>query len=377
MGMANVTSCYQMPILANAGTPLMLVGAFYMLIGNAIIGLLEGMLLIKLYKTNMARTIALLIAANYLSAWLGLMLINNGMSLLIPVVDINNLGKWIWLSLFATYGMTLLLEFPLVYFALSNKPGRLKNAVVGSLIVQTLSYVLLIVCCLAPASNTSLYRKAHIVEPSAMAMPDDVALYYISDADGNVYRRFLSDNDEEIVYNLDSIHRNDRLYFKPSKGENSGIDLFARLDSDVRGSEKHVLITSLNAQAAVDKASQSTQDKEVPGNWFNFGFAQVLDDADTSGWEFRTGFWPVQGLKAENTISGERVQIAYETMLLRWNARNAYHVPGDIVIFQLGADQVCAFNPQTRQLALIAKGRGPIVANTGEVTKSTPAKYER
>src|SRR5262249_284540 len=57
--------------LANVGTPLMWASAAHLVLGNAIIGLLEGLLLSGLFKLRAARAIGLMIAANYFSAWVG------------------------------------------------------------------------------------------------------------------------------------------------------------------------------------------------------------------------------------------------------------------------------------------------------------------
>ena len=56
---------------ANAGTPLMWAGMLHLFIGNAFIGLLEGILLIKLFKAPKMKAVGLMILANYFSAWIG------------------------------------------------------------------------------------------------------------------------------------------------------------------------------------------------------------------------------------------------------------------------------------------------------------------
>ena len=61
------------PALANAGSVAMLAGATHLLVGNLLIGLAEGGILMKLGARR--RALGLAIAANYLSAWAGLLLI--------------------------------------------------------------------------------------------------------------------------------------------------------------------------------------------------------------------------------------------------------------------------------------------------------------
>ncbi len=58
-------------VQADAGTPLMWAGMLHLFIGNAVIGCFEGFILAKFFSLKMRRTIGLLIAANYFSAWVG------------------------------------------------------------------------------------------------------------------------------------------------------------------------------------------------------------------------------------------------------------------------------------------------------------------
>ncbi len=40
--------------------------------------------------------------------------------------------------------------------------------------------------------------------------------------------------------------------------------------------------------------------------------------------------------------------------------RNAVQLPSDKALFQLGENQICVFDPATRQVALLWRGRGPV-----------------
>ena len=65
---------------ANAGTPLMWATMLHLFFGNAIIGILEGLLLAVFFRLPKGKTIFLLIAANYASAWLGGLFIIGGLA---------------------------------------------------------------------------------------------------------------------------------------------------------------------------------------------------------------------------------------------------------------------------------------------------------
>ncbi len=53
--------------------------------------------------------------------------------------------------------------------------------------------------------------------------------------------------------------------------------------------------------------------------------------------------------------------------------RNATHLPGDAVLFQLGRDQICVLDPVRRQVALLARGRGPTAVMAEAAPPSPPA----
>jgi hypothetical protein len=49
-----------------------------------------------------------------------------------------------------------------------------------------------------------------------------------------------------------------------------------------------------------------------------------------------------------------------KTPFVAWNVRNATHLPGNIVLFQLGENQVWVFDPDSRKVALLTHGTGPV-----------------
>src|SRR5262249_19254295 len=63
--------------LADVGTPLVWANAFHLFLGNAFIGLFEGWLLARVFRLPKRRCIWTMIAANYLSAWVGMMLMSS------------------------------------------------------------------------------------------------------------------------------------------------------------------------------------------------------------------------------------------------------------------------------------------------------------
>jgi hypothetical protein len=151
------------------------------------------------------------------------------------------------------------------------------------------------------------------------------------------------------------------LLVRPSEADASRWDLVARLET---GDDQHPrfgkIQVDLLLEAAPDRANTSTGPHHDEGTWFNFGQVPCLGEARDRRWEFWAGFWPVEGLEATHKETGECVRFSYETPFGAWAVRNAVHLPTDKVLFQLGDDQICAFDPATRRVALLWRGRGPV-----------------
>ncbi len=344
---------------ANAGTALMWAGMLHLFIGNLLIGAGEGFLLAWLFSAPKARSVSVMVLANYVSAWLGGWFVRGAIVGQLRL-DLTNGWKWFWVMVVLTYCLTLLLEWPFLAWCLRGTRDWLRRSLGASLVVQSASYILLFGWYWS-ASGTSLYTNMHLVAPTDLSLPESVLVYFIAPADGNVYRRQLAGGGEQQVFELHSVDRNDRLLVRPSLNNTNRWDLVARLETGSRGSAQFVaVLTNLPVEAAPDWRSRHTEPPRYEGTWFNFGEVEALASATNGQWQFWAGFWPIEGLRAQHKTTGERVRFSYETPFGAWTVRNAVQLPSDKVLFQLGDDQICAFDPATRRVALLWRGRGPV-----------------
>lgn len=344
---------------ADAGTPLMWAGMLHLVFGNALIGIGEGSLLAWLFSVPKGKSISVMILANYASAWLGGLFIRGAVVHALPM-DLTNGWRWFWVMVFVTYWMTLVLEWPFIAWCFRGTQDWFRQSVRASLVVQSASYVLLFGWYWM-ASGTSLYTKMDIVASADLSLPESVLVYFIAPADGNVYSQLLAGGGEQKIFELHSKDRNDRLFVRPSTPDSNRWDLVARLDTDGRRNPRFVdVLTNLLVEAAPDWRSLQTDPPQYEGTWFSFGEVQSLGSATNSHWKFRAGFWPVEGLRASNAMTSESVRFSYETPFGAWTVRNAVHLPYDKVLFQLGDDQICAFDPVRRRVGLLWRGRGPV-----------------
>lgn len=338
---------------ANAGTPLMWAGMLHLVFGNTLIGLLEGFLLGCMFRVPRGKAIVAMIAANYTSAWLGGLLIRGAIVKALHM-DLTNAWMWFWIMVAVTYCLTLLLEWPFVAWGFRGTQGWLKRSVRGSLVVQSVSYILLFGWYWM-ASGTSLYTETRIVAPGDLSLPESVMVYFIAPSDGNVYQRRLTGAAEQKVWELRSTNGKDRLFVRPSTLDPNRWDLMARLKTGDGNPKLVTILTNLLVETAPDW--RSTHYEGMPPN---FGKVQRLGSAANSEWKFWAGFWPVEGLQASREGTGEQLRLSYETPFGAWTVRNAVHLPTDKVLFQLGGDQICGFDPERRRVALLWRGRGPV-----------------
>jgi hypothetical protein len=284
---------------ANTGTVFMWATFLHLLVGNLLLGIMEGCFLAKVFKVPKGKSIGLFILANYYSAWLGaciLPTISNDFPL-----TLTNAWIFLWFMVFVAYILTLILELPFAIFIFIGHVSWFRKAVHATLLVQTVSYVLLFGWYFM-ASGTSLYTKTDIVPVSSMHLPKDVVVYFTSAEDGQVYSGAL----DKRVWQGSSY---------PDLHDEEGTRL---------------------------------------------GKVPQLGSAEASSWEFFVNFWAEMGLRGTNKKSGKRVRIALKTPFVSWYISEAVHLPGDKVLFQLSHNQICLYDPEEQEIALLALGNSPV-----------------
>jgi hypothetical protein len=351
---------------ANAGTPLMWATASHLVIGNALIGVLEGWILGRWFGIPRTKAILVMIAANYFSAWVGGLFIRGAIVSALPI-DLNNGWRWFWIMVGVTYCLTLLLEWPFVAAVFRGTPGWMKRTMGATFAVQSVSYTLLFGWYWL-ASSTSLYTQTQIVRSEDLSLPESVLVYYIDPSDGGVYQRGLAGGEVKKVLDLKLGQKADRLFVWPNAVDTNRWDLMAWLEGEDRRSPGTVSVrTNLHIDAALDWRGFDEDPPTYRGTGSNFGEVAALASATNSPWEFWVGSWAAEGLRASRKANDEWFRVAYETPFGAWPVRNAVHLPSDKVIFQLGDDQICGFDPVKRQVALLWRGRGavPIIKRRG------------
>jgi hypothetical protein len=329
---------------ADVGTPLLWAGLLHMVIGNAVIGVVEGLVLAKLFSLAKIRTVIVMIVANYFSAWVGELFLG---SLIVNHlhIDLNNGWRWFWIMVLFTYWITLALEWPFVAFCLRGSVNWFRKSIKGNLIIQTLSYAVLFGWYWM-ASETSLYTRMHVVSPREVSLPESVLMYFISEHDGDVYVRDLSGRENRHVFELQSTNEYDVLVFQSSASQTDTWDLFARIGQ--RDPRLVEIEKGFSDAAVAHRPNPQFREYEIPR----------LGNADKNEWSF--GWWGDEELYGTNAVKRKEVFFSYETPFAQWTVRSATQLPGDKVLFQLGENQICVFDPESKKVALLAHGRSPV-----------------
>ncbi|MCL4178539.1 MAG: hypothetical protein KJ072_12460 [Verrucomicrobia bacterium] len=344
-------------VLANAGTPLMWAGMLHLVFGNFLIGVGEGLVLAWVFRLRKIAAMALMIAANYASAWFGLSWLQSQFTQSLDL-ELYNAWRWVWIIVGVSYLITLVLEWPFVALCFLKERAWLRRSLVGCLLVQTISYVFLFGWYWG-ASGKSLYTQGVIVPLSEFALPNGVAVYYIGEDDGNVHEFDFGTRHTQQVFHLGSTNTEDRLVVLPSQLDGGPYGVSARLETD--NSDEPTLREVLGGLREEQIAFDEEWDRKTEGTWFNFGRVLPVGGMTNSIWEAYTGYWPVEGVTVENNQSKADFHLAFETPFAAWYIRNAAQLPSGQVVFQLGEDQVCILEPESRKVARLAFGRGPVV----------------
>jgi hypothetical protein len=349
--------CLPLLFLADAGTPLMWAGMFHLIVGNGLIGIGEGLFLAYLFKLRRGKCVGTMIAANYFSAWVGYVFLLGYFIKAPSDLNLYTAWGWVWQMVVATFFITCILEWPFVFRCLRGVGGRVRKSIWGNFLVQFVSY-LLIFGWYWSASGRSLYTQMHIVKPVAFSIPTNTAIYFIS-TNGNVCSFNVSGGEIRTVADLNSTNDEDRLYLK--KTESGRTSIYARLEIP---QNDRCIVSNLEVTATVPKYDE--EPNQHRNNWSPQWFVAPIGSASNSAWSFQTGYWAVEGLVGENSRTRERLHLALETPFAQWIVRNAYQLPGDCVIFQLGSNQICILDPNTKRVALLIRGYGPVVVLEGD-----------
>jgi hypothetical protein len=270
-----------------------------------------------------------------------------------PMVDLDfdSARLWIWSMVAVSYVFTLLIEWPFVVICFRKTERWLRRSIWANVIAQSASYLLLF-GYYGAVSDMSVFSEVAIVPAAEILLPKGAVLYYIARDDGNVYTLQLPNGEPHKVCDLGSTDAFDRLEFLSPK-EQSGRYRLVLCDRP----GNNVDLAS-RADILIPRRRNREEPEQVRPAWLMFGEVPGFAN-DESGWTF--WWWTSSGLVGENARDDRSLHVTLATPFAGWRVTNAAQLPDGKVVFQLGDNQICVLDPDSKRIALLVKGHGPTV----------------
>jgi len=323
---------------ANVITTTVAIGTFmHLAVLNFFIGIIEGLCLGIIFKLPKWKTMGWMVLANYFSSWLGMFLLKG-----VRTEDIApyQVETYIIEIVAVAYLLTLILEFPFVYLACKSKSPCWKYSIIGSLMVQTVSYVLLIGFWYYPISSIGILKDVQWVKKLDFVKNNNAVMYYIDATGKNVYRTKLNGGDQTLVFT----------------SEKGGIDVLGfEYDEEKRTAD---LVAFSDKHCLVIKSALNEAEYETRKNRFRWGDeAEDFRNEDERVWlvsRSEDSLWLV------DSVHNNETRLRLDVPFLKWPFCWLSVLPGDEIVFQLG-NQICIYSRPENKLALLVKGTSPAV----------------
>lgn len=182
---------------ANAGTALIWAKMYHLIFANFVLGVAEGLLLAAVFHLKPLPSVGALIAANYASYFAGAGLLSGSLAEHLPIT-LDNASAVLGGLFAAFYVLTLVVEFPFIAFVFARARRGWGKAVLGTLLVQTLSYAIL-AALYEGAVRDELIARGAVVGLEHMPIANDVVLYYLDENSDQIYRQRLGGAREAVA----------------------------------------------------------------------------------------------------------------------------------------------------------------------------------
>jgi hypothetical protein len=338
-----------MALLANAGTAMMWMPLLHLSIGNIVIAVVEALLVWAVLRQSLPRCFWIMLAANYTSAGLGLILRGRFNDLVAPLFgepDIFNASARLMAFAAAAFVLTLLVEAPFTLWLTKRAGLRVWWGVAALLIANAVSYTGLAVLYSRASAQTLLVTLTPVRTGPHVPGDDAYEIWYLD-----------AQTDRVHAVGLDGSHR--RQISQTTYPDATYLAVLADEDSVLASSVKNY---STERVAALPKGSVATADEGRVPAWYGDIDARRFPGLTESvkawvgEWAGRTTY-----LWDEGPPRRELLELAHENALESWRIAYVTVLPDTRLVFQLGRDQICVADPDQKTLALIARGRGPIV----------------
>jgi hypothetical protein len=339
---------------ADCLTSLMWLTAGHLFIGNAIIGVFEGLIMAKTFKTKHTRSILIMILANYISMIAGILGIGFFGVATNNIISINNLAYFICGFFIASYIATIIIEWPFCFWIMRGKEHRRKLSFKASVLLQSISYIVLVPIYLS-VSGITLITKTKVDKPGSFVKTKDAWIYFISSNDGSVYKINADGSNKQKVKETGVTNQYATLFVCNKDGKNILNIHWSERKGNYHKDMTELVLENISGETAV---SENCGTKNTIRRRWNAIDFRTQDNRD---WHIGTSTWAIEGLRGKNKKSGKFIWLTLETPFLMWSITKATILPEDQVVCQVGENQIVLIDLNTSHIGLITFGKGPVV----------------
>lgn len=338
-------------LYADAGTALMWFGFGHLIIGNFIIGAIEGIIIAKIYKIEIERSGRIMVLANYVSMVVGLF----GVTLIEGYFDnhisINNAFIVLIFLVMLSYILTILIEWPFCLWVLKERNDRKIQSLKASLAVNTLSYALLIPAYLFFGGvGTNLITDFRVDKTLSFLKTKDVWVYNISPKDGAIYKIRADGANNQKIVEPDKKIDIFQIYVCKDNGK-AGLYAYYKEKGKSENIKTKLIFKEIKGEIAANIMCNKNEDEDI---------AMDFRPERERNWRFYTSPYMSSGLSAENKKLNKDLWLTFETPFLSWRPSDATVLPEDQVIFSLN-NQIVIIDINSNKIGLITFGKSPVV----------------
>lgn len=351
-------------VLANSLSPVMWLTIALLFSGNAIIGIIEGIVVSCVFRFPPIRTTLLFIVANYASMWFGIFLFGIGeqpspLPETIFAEPLNNASSLIWICIAISFAVSCIIEFPFCWIASRLAKAPFKKSVLAVLLAQSVSYPLLM---LLFYNSKNTIGDEVVVATLNEVIPDSLkaTIYFIGEGDGSLYEVQINGSGLKLLKPIKATDEHDVLGWLPPQD--------SEYESDSKSNAWQLILDRQDVNEVLfekpkGRCEAFLRSPDLPliaedGWWLKASGIADLRHPDKRDWSIEPN--GNHGIWAKCKSTNDEIEITFDTPFVSWWGRCITILPGDIAVFELGK-QVCVLSVQTRKIAFLARGRGPVV----------------
>jgi hypothetical protein len=305
--------------------------------------------------------LALMTAANFISAIIGSILLVYANSFFRTTLDINTCKQWLVGFVAVCYLCTLLSEWPFVALCLGKCKHRFRKSIVANVVVQTASYAVLIGGIIS-MGHVSLLTDVTVVALSQINMPNDIMLYH-ADSSEKIWAVDIAHNRKHIIGTMpeDETERRHRLTAEQSPTDKSRFDLVAKMyifdnlyHKNLELKDTIILPGFAMTESAWAKGDRP-QDSSGKANAEFWKAPQYIPSGEKNDWKFEVRRENYHGIclfiNAKKHITR---RMLLETPFFHWQPYCIAMLPNNQAVVKIH-NQICLLDLDTQRIALLTK----------------------